>query len=136
MITKILFTAAIIAIALLFAGSKARDRRVQEQAPRRVTGPAEPPPTVAAGLKPARYLAYGLLGIMLLGSGSFIFLEWRDQYRVVSVRVTNTNTGRSETFRARRGDVEDRAFETLDGRRIVLSDVERLELGSATVDRQ
>jgi len=135
MITKILFTAAVIAIVYLFASQKTRARgQIPSPSRREALPKGTPAPEPTAQLP--RYLAYALLGIMLLGSGSFIFLEWRDQYRVVSVKVVNTNTGRSETFRARRGDVEDRAFETLDGRRVVLSDVERLELSGTPSDER
>jgi hypothetical protein len=130
MITKILFTAAIIAIVMLYAGGKARGRDVAARTPDPGRTQASSP--AAESLKTrnlARYLAYALLGVMLAGSGTFLFLQWQDHYRVVSVRVVNTNTGRSESFQARRGDVEDRAFVTLDGRRVVLSGIERLELG-------
>jgi len=48
---------------------------------------------------------------------------------VVSVRVINANTGSSVSYQARRGDVKDRSLETVDGRRVVLAAVERLEFG-------
>ncbi len=135
MITKILFTAAVIAVVFLFASGKTRGRQMPAQPAQRKL-PEQPGAAPPDTQNLPRYLAYAILGIMLLGSGGFIFLEWQDQYRVVSVRVINTNTGRSETFQARRGDVEDRAFETLDGRRVVLSQVERLELGGTSVNSE
>lgn len=129
MITKILFTAAVIAIVYLLARSRSR----RTQAVRRLEAPSATRPVQPAPAAPVdklpRYLAYALLGIMLAGSGLFIFLEWRDQYQVVSVRVINTNTGSSITYQARRGDVKDRSLETLDGRRVVLAAVDRMELG-------
>jgi len=129
MITKILFTAAVIAIVYLLARSRAqRTQAVQRQEARSAPRPAQPAPA-AAGERMPRYLAYALLGIMLAGSGTFIFMEWRDQYRVVTVRVINTNNGNSVIYQARRGDVKDRSLETLDGRRVVLAAVERLEFG-------
>ena len=128
MITKILFTAAVIAIVYLLA--KGRTQRRQAP-PRReaLSGPRKPQDRAAAHGRLPQYLAYTLLGVMLAGSGSFIFMEWRDQYRIVTVRVINTNTGTSVTYQARRGDVADRSLDTIDGRRVVLAEVERLEFG-------
>jgi hypothetical protein len=125
MLTKILFTAAVIAVVYLLARGRAdRVRAIARDPEQR---PQDRPR--AAPDRTTRWLAYGVLGIMLAGSAGFLFLEWRDSYRVVTVRVINTNSGRSVSFQARRRDVQDRSFETLDGRRIVLAAVERLELG-------
>ncbi len=125
MISKILFTAAVIALVYLVA--RHRGAAGQSGVPTRRQGQA--PVSTPVDTRVPRYLAYGLLGIMLAGSSVFVFLEWRDQYRVVNVRVVNTNTGQGVDYRARRGDVQDRSFETLDGRRVVLAAVERLEMG-------
>lgn len=130
MITKILFTAAVIAIVYLLARTRSR-RSGALQRPRVRTLPRSAPSAPAVpGERLPRYLAYALLGIMLAGSTVFIFMEWRDQYRVVTVRVINTNNGNSVTYQARRGDVKDRSLETIDGRRVVLAAVERLEFGA------
>ncbi len=128
MLTKILFTAAVIAVVYLLAKNRSQSGSDAPGQPvARVTDQSGEPSSQQSQKLP-RYLAYGLLFIMLAGSGSFVFMEWRDQYRVVMVRVVNTNTGRAVEYEARRGDVEERSFETLDGRRVVLADVERLEL--------
>jgi hypothetical protein len=42
--------------------------------------------------------------------------------------VINIDSGQSATYRAYRGDVEGRRFETLDGRIVTLADAERMEL--------
>ncbi|MCF6282956.1 MAG: hypothetical protein L3J28_12260 [Candidatus Polarisedimenticolaceae bacterium] len=78
-----------------------------------------------------RLASYLLILFMVLATGSFLYLEWRDQYRVVEVSVINTNTGDRVAYRARRGDVDGRVFETIDGVVVRLADIERLELGSA-----
>jgi hypothetical protein len=125
MISKLLFTAAVIALVYLLAKGRAERARTVRRAE---------PPAAAALPRPsdrtARWLAYGLLGVMLAGSALFVFLQWQDQYRVVTVRVVNANTGRSVSYQARRGDVGERSFQTLDGRRVVLASVERMELGA------
>ena len=128
MIGKILFTAAVIAIVYLLAKGRGRRQqsvRHQESLP----GPHKTNSRVDSPDRIPRFLGYILLGIMLAASCTFIFMEWRDQYRVVTVRVINTNTGGSVTYQARRGDVDDRSLETIDGRRVVLAEVERMELG-------
>ncbi len=130
MITKIFFTAAVIAIVYLLARTRAqRGRAVQRHEARTTPRSAHSVPAVTGERMP-RYLAYALLGTMLAGSATFIFLEWRDQYRVVTVRVINTNNGNSVTYQARRGDVKGRSLETLGGRRVILATVERLEYGA------
>ena len=60
-----------------------------------------------------------------------LFFDWREDYRVVELRVVNTNTGRAQEYRAHKGDVENRRFVTVDGRVVTLADVERLEMGAA-----
>jgi len=128
MITKILFTAAVIVIAYLYIKGRDGERRSPGSAPVEQKSSAELSGVGSDG-RLRRYMAYALLGVMLAGSGLFIFLEWQDQYRVVTVKVINTNTGTSVTYRARRGAIDGRGFETLDGRRVLLADVERMELG-------
>lgn len=130
MITKILFTAAVIAIVYLLARTRAQgSRELQRHQTPTAAGSAESAP-MTSGERMPRYLAYILLGTMLAGSTTFIFMDWRDQYRVVTVRVINTNNGNSVTYQARRGDVKDRSLQTIDGRRVVLAAVERLEFGA------
>lgn len=126
MISKILFTAAIIALVYWLAKNRTqRTRDVQAR-----EAPRAPARQLPAASRAPRLLAYGLLIIMLSGSLGFIYLQWRDRYQIISIRVINTNTGGSVNYQARRGDVEQRSFETLDGRRVVLAAVERMELGA------
>lgn len=77
-----------------------------------------------------RIAAWSLIGVMLGGSALMLYVQWEDGYRVVPVRVINTNTGRSVTYQARRAEVGERSFRTIDGTRVTLAEVERLELGA------
>jgi len=131
MITKLLFTAAIILGAYFVLKSrKAPPASVQRQIQ---------PSSSGFGLnsKKARWLVYGFLGLMILGSGFFIYLEWQEQYRVVSVNVVNSRTGETTTYQAHRADVdvEQRSFRTLDGITVNVADVERIETGPEASDR-
>lgn len=125
MLWKILLTALVIGGALLVLR-----RRGRSPAP-------QPPPRLEASSggrdrprQAARWIAAGFLLLMLAGSGAYLFHVWRDNYRVVEVRVIDSRSGRSVTYQAYKGDVEGRSFVTTDGRRVSLAEVERLELGA------
>jgi hypothetical protein len=125
MITKLLLTAFVIGIVYLLAKKRAQGMPGAPPSRRDMTAAAlerQPTPRLP------RLLAYSLLVIMLGASAVFIFLQWREQYSIVTILVVNTNTGGSVTYQARRGDVTDRSFNTTDGRRVVLAAVERMEL--------
>lgn len=125
MISKLLLTLMVIAVAWLVLQHRAGRGRLPS------TGQ---PPRFAAQPNPRtnrvpRLAAYGLILFMMLASGFYLFLQWRDEYRVVTVRVINTQTGETLTYTARRGDVGDRRFETLDGRVVSVAQIERIEIG-------
>jgi hypothetical protein len=75
-----------------------------------------------------RVIAYGLLGSMLIGTLAWLILDWETGRQVVIVRVINSDTGSTTLYRARRSDVSDgrRFFTTIDGRQILLANVERM----------
>lgn len=93
-----------------------------------------------AAVKPSnpliKWLSYGVLGLML--SASLIFFGWQIEqgYRLVTVRVVDAQTGRSVSYIARRMDVDDRHFVTLDGLEVMVADGERIELLSIQGNHQ
>ena len=91
-------------------------------------GPQSPhrPPLIP--LARVRALAYGLLVAMVSGSLLWLYWGWEEGRGVVSVQVINANTGSTVIYQARRADVAGRHFTTLDGRQVVLAEVERLVL--------
>ncbi len=91
------------------------------------------PPLLPAGL--VRTVAYALLGLMLAGSGWYLFWQWESGNGVMVVEVVNANTGAVTHYEARRRTIEGRGFRTLDGREIRLADVERMILKPASVHR-
>lgn len=119
MFGKILLLAAILLAAFLLI--RFRRRR------------SPPPGLVVTGADPerrrlVRQVLYGLLTLVLGGSALYYYLDWRSREEVIAVRVVNIYTGEGVRYQARRGDVGWRRFTTLDGRRITLADVERLEM--------
>ncbi|MEJ2453785.1 MAG: antitermination protein NusG [Candidatus Thiodiazotropha sp.] len=124
MITKLLFTLGVIFVGWLVL----RNRQQRMSAP-----PPEPRLQAPSrnGINPWKWAGYLLVVVMILGSGLFLYAEWQDRYRVVTVSVVNTQTGERIDYEARRMDVEDRRFVTLDGREVSVADTERIELQSA-----
>jgi len=104
------------------------------------TGPA-PKPSSASRPSPAlptrpgwmpagapRALAYGLVSVMIAGTGLYLFEDWEAGRRPVTVSVINANTGEVVTYQVSPKDLTGRSFRTLDGRHVTLADVERLEV--------
>ncbi|MGB0722058.1 MAG: antitermination protein NusG [Gammaproteobacteria bacterium] len=122
MISKILFTAAIvIAVLLLMRTAGGRDK-----------GKTLPPP----GSAPARprntrgplIIAAAIATVMVALTAYVVFSDMAEDQREVTVRVINTRTGESTDYRAERGAIRGRTFHTLDGRTVTVADVERIEL--------
>lgn len=120
MIWKLLLTLAAILIAWYYLRQKMRD---QDHPP---AGAPPRPPRPAADT--VRSIAYGVLAVMLAGSGWSLYRGWETGNEVLRVQVVNANTGVITPYAARRRDIEGRVFRTLDGREIRLADVERMIL--------
>lgn len=114
MISKILFTLAVIAGVILLV--KLRRRQV----------PAAPVEDETA--QGFRWLALVAVGLMIIGSAFFIWQAWRDASEVLVLKVIDTRSGQVTEYRAYRSDIEDRSFRTVDGRRVSLAETERLEM--------
>lgn len=119
MITKILFTMAIIAGMVYFTSRQSR------KLPARTTVGYHP---LVRKWAPLRLLAYGVIVLMVTATALWLVMEWRAAHEVLSVRVINGTSGAATEYEAYRSDIESRSFRTLDGRRVVLADTERLEV--------
>ncbi len=122
MFTKLLLTALVIFGALMVLRTR-RQRYVRPEAPIVASAPSVPKTRIP------QVVAYGLIVMVLAGAGYFLYLDWRDNYRVVTLRVIDSRTGKETRYQARKGDVEGRQFRTVDGKEVSLAEVERLELG-------
>ncbi len=125
MLTKILFTLAIIIGAIFYVRIRAGKRALAPMAP------PLPRPVTPERPRLAYYLALGLLVIMLSGVGYYLFQIWFDGSRIIAVRVINSNTGSITSYEVYKGDVVagESTFQTIDGRTVTLAAVERLEMG-------
>jgi len=131
MLGKILFTIAVVlVVALIWRTKRPRDIAAGQQ-PRLVN----PPTTASRRRWPLRGLAAGAVAVMIVASGFLLYDHWRDNNEVIVIRVVDASSGRSTEYRAARGDIGDRAFTTLDGRRIILAETERLETSTVSSPR-
>jgi hypothetical protein len=122
MLGKILFTIGVILVVALIWRTKRPPVGVAP-APRLINSD-----TVGSRKRwPVRGLAIGAVALMIVASGFLLYDHWRDNNEVIVIRVVDASSGRSTEYRAVRGDIGERVFTTLDGRRIVLAETERLE---------
>jgi hypothetical protein len=128
MLSKILLTLLVVIAAIAVLRFRMRREREQQQLPDLRTIDVTPAPP-RSRLFPI--LAGGLLVLVLVGAGYYLYIQVWDGYREVSVRVINANSGEVVHYRAYKGDVdmEQGVFRTLDGRTVTLAAVERLEMG-------
>jgi len=111
----------ILTMAVVYVGWLVVRQRLREAA-------GEPAQTAVREL-PAGALrvgAYALVGLMLAGSGLWLFLDWRAQRELVEVQVVNPYTGAVQRYQVRRGDIDGRSFRTPDGRRVRIAEMERM----------
>ena len=119
MLTKILFTIAVIAVVILISKAGRRPKTVIA-----TTSAARP-----SGRRWIKVAAISVISLMIVASAMFIYLEWRSASEVLVVQVIDTRSGRTTEYRVTRGKLEDRAFQTSDGRYVRLAETERMEVG-------
>ena len=77
----------------------------------------------------------GLLTVLVLGSGLWGYWKWQDGQQVLLVHVVDIRTGSTTSYQAKKKEIFFRSFISTEGRQVTLSDLERLEVESATVTR-
>jgi hypothetical protein len=134
MLGKLLLTIAVVVLALYAIRQRAgggapggREAPTADRAARPRGGPAG---LLSRGslIQAAAAL---VIVIMLVGSALALWQGWARGRDVVTVEVANPITGSVERFEARRTDVGDQTIRTLDGRRIRVSEVERIIIREA-----
>jgi len=121
MITKILFTLAVITLCTWYYSAKSGDKpRLRE-----VINPA-----LIKRKKRMLQVALGFMGIMVIAAGIIVYQDINAPPAVVTVHVINTQSGEKISYRAIKDDIQGDSFTTLDGRRIYVAGVERLEVES------
>ncbi|MCB2381082.1 hypothetical protein KV201_02665 [Shewanella sp. SR1] len=75
-----------------------------------------------------RYLLTGVFVVLGLSVLSYSVWYWRDQHKIVTVRIVSPNTDNNGEYRVRKGDISDSKMVTLDGIHIRFSTQERLAI--------
>ena len=120
MLTKLLVTLLVIVGCLWFASSK--------------RGQNSPPLLVVASKKDQQRKAmlrrgtYMFMFIMLLAASVMIYIELSDSYTTVTVHVINAQTGTKSSYQARREDIQASSFTTVEGRKVYVAGIERIEV--------
>lgn len=136
MLAKFLLTATVILVAWLVV----RNRwRAEGDAPPRLRAASHARALAAGPLMPrgaVKLAAYGLVLLMLGGTGFYLNQDWQREREIVQLQVVNVYTGETEHYEARRSDIDGRRFRTLDGRWIRIAEMERLIEGERDTERR
>ncbi len=119
MLTKILFTMAVIGLVIAVVRFRSRPARA----------PA-PQPLKKVQKRWIKVLATSVIVLMLAGTTVIIYLNWRDSHQILQVQVIDSRSGRVSDYQVYRGQLQERRFVTLDGRQVQLAETERLEVAA------
>ena len=129
MFTKILFTALIVLALLLYV--RYQQTKQTDEKPTRSPSKTSPRTPSKSTHRLSRIAAYATLVILLAIGGVFYYLDWKEDFRVMNIRIINANTGEIGKYSAYRSMIRGRSFVTLDGRTITVADSERIEMSEA-----
>jgi hypothetical protein len=116
MLTKILFTALVIAAVVAFYGFK---RRLSRDPPQRDT-------RVQAS-RVGRFAAYGIVVLILVVSGVIFTYQWQRAHEIVTIRVIEGDGSNVTVYEAYRKSIKGNRFDSLDGKSVVLGEAQRVE---------
>jgi hypothetical protein len=122
MLTKIIVTLAVIVGCLWFASSK-RNQELQSVQSKVSKKDRERKLLLTRS-------AFAFMFLMVLAAGVVVYLELQDDYETVTVHVINSETNARTSYEAQRQDVTEDSFTTLEGRKVFVADVERVEVES------
>lgn len=116
MLTKILFTlAVIIVVALVFKTKTAPKTRVVE-----VSESQE-------GSLSVRTVAYLIIGVLIIISATVFVFKYRSDNQIINIRVI-AEDGASTVYQARQKEIKGRQFRTLDNTLVTLGESDRIEM--------
>jgi len=120
MLTKILLTLSVIAGCLWYLSAK----RGQNRQPSLVVGSKKDQQRRVILLRGA----YLVMFVMVIAASAMIYIELSDNYKTVTVHVINTQTGAKSSYQARRADVAAHSFTTVNGLKVYVAGIERIEV--------
>ena len=119
MISKILVTLAVIAVCMMVFSKRNK--------PQLKT--IENPATVR-NRKIMRNGAIAFMVVMSIAAATMIYLEVDSRSAIVTVRVINTQSGVSKSYRVKKNDIHSDGFTTMGGIQVFVAGVERIEIGT------
>lgn len=120
MLTKILLTLTVI-VACLWVLSARRNK--PEAATKAVVSKKD-----QERQRLLRQGAWSFMALMVIAAGIMITMELWDRNTIVTVHVINTQSGERISYQARREDIQNSSFTTVEGRQVITAGVERIEI--------
>lgn len=120
MLTKILLTLTVI-VACLWVLSARRNK--PEAATKAVVSKKD-----QERQRLLRQGAWSFMALMVIAAGIMITMELWDRNTIVTVHVINTQSGERISYQARREDIRNSSFTTVEGRQVITAGVERIEI--------
>ena len=117
MISKILFTLAVIMVCMWMLSSRGKPEI------RKIPNPAD-----ERRKKHMRNGAIAFMIIMAIAAGVMIYLEVDKRSAIVTVHVINTQSGAQKSYRVMKNDIHGDGFTTLDGLQVFVAGIERIEI--------
>ncbi len=123
MLGKIVLTLLIMLIGLAWI----RQKRAQDK--RDAALPAAASPSPAPGeLNDFRVAAYLFLVMMLGTGGALYYSRWQDAHSLVTVILHREGSAEPVHYQVEKGQLDARAFTTVDGVRVTVASTERMEV--------
>ena len=116
MLTKILFTLAVIIVVALYYRTK--------QAPKARSTKTREDDNVSLSVRTVTYM---LIGVLILLSATVFFFKYRSDNKIVNIRVV-AEDGNSTLYQARQKTIKGRQFVTLDEKKVTLGESDRFEI--------
>ena len=121
MISKILITLGVIVACMMMLSARGKPNQKLKTIPN---------PEAERNRKLMRNFAFAFMGVMAIAASIMIYLEVDRNQAIVTVRVINTQSGESKSYRVMRNDIHNDGFTTTDGVEVFVAGVERIEIDS------
>jgi hypothetical protein len=86
-----------------------------------------PNPAADRNKKLMRNGAIAFMVVMTFAAGTMIYLEVGERNAIVTVRVINTQSGVSKSYRVKKNEIHSDGFTTMDGLQVFVAGTERIE---------
>ena len=116
MLTKILFTLAVIVVVAMVFRTKTTPN----------AAPVNPAIEHNSSLS-VRVVTYGILGVLLLISAVVFIFKYQSDNTIINIRVISED-GTSTIYQAHQKTIKGRQFTTLDNRQVTLGESDRIEM--------